>query len=337
MEQFYFVLTERCNLSCSHCIRDSSPYRDETSEFALVASTLRQIREHHPETTVLLSGGEPTLYRRFDDILNLAVSLGFRVNVNSNGATSFFRQEQLSRLVGCRGLMFQISLDGPQPMHDAIRGPGTYARSIRSIGRLAELGIRCSVSTVAATNDFLEHAFEFLRDLDDLGLNHIAVKRVTHAGRASSAVAIDSETWNLFVDKVRESVWRTRIIATPMYDFRKLESLTDEALHEFESFNRFKNCGAGREKVYIYTNGDVCPCTCFKTLPMGNLTRQPLHEILKNKPTFKVSHASCKSCRYLKLCNGGCLGSGFNASGILGTPDPRCPRVARASPFTEKQ
>lgn len=331
MEQFYFVLTERCNLSCSHCIRDSSPFRDESSEIALVTSTIRQIKKHHPGSTVLLSGGEPTLYRGFHEILDLSISLGLRVNVNSNGATSFFNHDNLKPLSNFKNLIFQISLDGPQAIHDAIRGSGTYARSIRTILKLVGLGIRCSVSTVASNDKFFDDAIEFLRHLDGLGLNHISVKRITHAGRASlsSVSAVDTETWNLFVKKVRGETWQTYMIAMPMYDFTTLENFSDEALHELALINPFKNCGAGSEKVYIYTNGDVCPCTCFKALPMGNLISQPLQVVLENKPLFEVSNASCISCRYFELCNGGCLGSGFSTNGILGTPDPRCPRVSR--------
>ena len=65
MEQFYFVLTERCNLACSHCIRDSSPYRDETAERTMILDTLSQIHRHFAGSLILLTGGEPTLHRHF--------------------------------------------------------------------------------------------------------------------------------------------------------------------------------------------------------------------------------------------------------------------------------
>ena len=87
MEQFYFVITERCNLTCSHCIRDSSPYRDETAETGMIKNALTQIAHSHPDSLVLLSGGEPTLHRHFRELLNFGLQLGLSIQrVDAEGA-----------------------------------------------------------------------------------------------------------------------------------------------------------------------------------------------------------------------------------------------------------
>ena len=57
-----------------------------------------------------------------------------------------------------------------------------------------------------------------------------------------------------------------------MYDFKKLDEINTQKLTSFEEINhKHHNCGAGITKVYIYSNFDVCSCTCFKNIPMGNL------------------------------------------------------------------
>jgi AdoMet-dependent heme synthase len=331
IEQFYFVLTERCNLVCSHCIRDSSPWRDGAAESAMVKRTIGEIAEHFPNSLVLLSGGEPTIHRGFRDILDFALSTGLHVNLNSNGVTPFFSTASLRELKNTSRLAVQISLDGDEATHDGIRGAGTYRKARRSLERLIERGIACCVSTTVVNNAFLDGAEHFIQSLDGLGLAHVALKRATHAGRATTGIEVDTSTWNRHVYRLRAMNWKTRLRISPMYDFDRLDALPDDYLAELQPSPLSINCGAGTAKVYIYGNGDVCPCTCFKDLPMGNLGRATLSSILQHRLRADVDHPACNDCRYLSRCRGGCLGSGYQMSGRLGTPDPRCSRVAARS------
>lgn len=328
MEQVYFVLTERCNLSCSHCIRESSPWRDEMAELDLIVRTLDEIAVLCPQATILLSGGEPTIYRHFMKVLEHAIALKLNIIVNSNGATSFFSEENLLRLPRYERLTFQISLDGVAAPHDLIRGKGKYRKSLRAIGNLRRQELQCTVSATVMSKDFFADVAEFIADLDGLGLRHIAIKRVTYAGRASDGTDLDTRTWNREVYRVRQLPAKTPIIINPMYDFSRLDQIDDATLHNIAPNPSTINCGAGVVKVYIYPSGDVCSCTCFRDLPMGNLDSGNLATLLRNYQALQVKGAECGSCRYLALCRGGCLGSGYKYSGDLGRADPRCPRTA---------
>lgn len=328
MKQFYFVITERCNLKCSHCIRDSSPYRDETAETGMIKNALTQIARSHPDSQVLLSGGEPTLHRHFIELLDFGLQLGLTITINTNGVTSFFNEARLKGLAQHPRLSVQVSLDGDQAMHDAIRGPDSYRKAMQTIRRLVEHGILCSVSTTVVDIDFMARADTFIASLDPLGLAHIAIKRATYAGRAASGIDVDGKKWNEHVYRLRTLPTKTRLKLMPMYDFDRLDAFSDDVLNELQLPSSVKNCGAGTAKVYIYTNGDVCPCTCFKDRPMGNLYLSDLDVILASPPTIEVKHPACNACRYFGLCRGGCLGSGYQTTGIIGSPDPRCPKVA---------
>lgn len=336
MEQFYFVLTERCNLKCSHCIRDSSPYRDETAETGMIKNALTEIAHRYPESLVLLTGGEPTLHRHFSELLLFGLQLGLTITINTNGVTSFFNEATLKGLAPHARLSVQVSLDGDEAMHDAIRGPDSFRKALRTLRRLVDHGIRCSVSTTIIDLDFMGRADAFVASLDTLGLAHIAIKRATYAGRASSGVEVDGLKWNEHVYRLRELPIKTRLKVTPMYDFNRLDQLSDNFLSELKLPPSATNCGAGTAKVYVYTNGDVCPCTCFKDRPMGNLYRSDLDAILAKPPRVQVTHPVCNSCRYFGLCRGGCLGSGYHTTGVIGTPDPRCPKIFSKGVVLEK-
>jgi sulfatase maturation enzyme AslB (radical SAM superfamily) len=56
----------------------------------------------------------------------------------------------------------QVSLDGDEAMHDAIRGPDSYRKAVRTLRKLVEHGIRCSVSTTVVDIDFMARADTFI-------------------------------------------------------------------------------------------------------------------------------------------------------------------------------
>lgn len=333
MEQIYFVLTERCNLSCSHCIRDSSPYKSESSELALIKQTLSEISSFSPESLVLLSGGEPTLYKGFVDVLDHAMSLNLSLNINSNGTTKFFLTQQgVDLLTNYPFVNVQISLDGSKLIHDKIRGEGAFDRALHTVKKLRFQNIRCSVSTTVTDNYFFSSVKEFLQSVDTLGLTHVAIKRATYAGRASDNITLQTADWNRQVQELRKIPLNTPLKIHPMYDFSWLEQLDDTVLNQIHLPASARNCGAGISKIYIYPDGSVCSCTCFRNVPMGNLKEESLQAILRKPPIFNITNNTCRSCRYFKLCNGGCLGSGYGATGVLNTPDPRCPKHEKTIP-----
>lgn len=327
MKQIYFVLTERCNLSCSHCIRESSPWRDEAAELGMIIRTLDEIAVRFPSATILLSGGEPTIYRYFMTVLEHAIALKLDIIINSNGATSFFSSTTLSGISHYDRLSFQISLDGIEAVHDLIRGQGMYQKSLRSIRKLLAHDIKCTISATVMDAEFFSHVDTFIADLDGLGLNHIAIKRVTYAGRAASGSELSTQNWNQQVHRVREIATTTPIIIHPMYDFSMLDRIDDSTLAEIKPNPSTINCGAGIAKLYIYPSGDVCSCTCFRDLPIGNLATTNLDSIIRAYCPIPVKSVSCSGCRYEVLCRGGCLGSGYKYHGELGFADPRCPRA----------
>ncbi|HLT36921.1 MAG TPA: radical SAM protein, partial [Enhygromyxa sp.] len=129
--------TLRCNLACSHCYSSSGP--DATHELppeTLIAMLARLRAEGYG--VVSFSGGEPLVYRGFSEVAHAARELGYRVNLISNGLLlSPGRIDQLAGVVSRVG----VSIDGSEPVHDRIRGPGTFARTTRRLAHLRERGI----------------------------------------------------------------------------------------------------------------------------------------------------------------------------------------------------
>jgi len=82
-------LTNRCNLTCPVCFANANTagYLYEPS-FEQVRGMLKTLREQRPvpNRVVQFSGGEPTLYPRFHDVLRMATEMGFtHIQCATNG------------------------------------------------------------------------------------------------------------------------------------------------------------------------------------------------------------------------------------------------------------
>ncbi|MFZ5517032.1 MAG: radical SAM protein [Candidatus Zhuqueibacterota bacterium] len=144
-ETISLFLTYRCNLRCSMCGQwgENGIYRRSRPEDELptqkLLDLLDEVRSFRPNIT--LFGGEPFLHRDWSAIVQRAKHHRLRVNAITNGTLlhRFAAQivdSQLDELI--------ISLDGPEPIHDAIRNkPGAFSSILRGIAQINELKARC--------------------------------------------------------------------------------------------------------------------------------------------------------------------------------------------------
>jgi len=82
-------LTNRCNLTCPVCFANANVqgylYEPSFEQVRLMLKTLRDQRPT-PNRVVQFSGGEPTLYPRFHDVLRMATDMGFtHIQCATNG------------------------------------------------------------------------------------------------------------------------------------------------------------------------------------------------------------------------------------------------------------
>ena len=187
------------------------------------------------------------------------------------------------------------------------------------------------VATTVINSEFI-NAFDFLCEkLKPLNIRW-DIKRVSYSGRATdiSKDYLTNKEWNNIVDYV-ENKKCTFIRIFKTFDFSFLDSLDKDILVGFEK-KVVKNCGSGVQKIYIYPNMDVLACTCYEGFPSGNLNENSLKDILlSDNHNFlinqKVDNEVCSTCDYIKICNGGCMGSGYSMLEKHNIPDVKCPKI----------
>ena len=120
------ILTFTCNLSCKNCLYKG---RKGTIDFELVKNLLKEARGLKYKF-VSFSGGEPSMHPKFMEILEYAASLGFEIEVVTNGTN--LKTSDFQRLAKIRKLRFVISLDSYDgDKNDSLRGKGAYEGALR--------------------------------------------------------------------------------------------------------------------------------------------------------------------------------------------------------------
>jgi len=163
------ILTGRCNFKCAYCRSvggEDLPLEDAKNIVRLWASEgLKNIR---------FSGGEPTLYKGLDELVELSKSLGIeRIAVSTNGSSGM----KLYRKLFDSGVTdFSISLDaccaedGDRMAGDRKGSFGRVTEAIRELSKLTyvTVGVVLTPDNVGQTEKIVEYA-------DSLGVSDIRV------------------------------------------------------------------------------------------------------------------------------------------------------------------
>jgi len=146
-----FILTNRCNFSCRHCLR--GPDRKDDLDLGLAKRLIKEpcrFGFRH----VAITGGEPFLYPRLPELLEYICANHNTFSIVSNG--SLFA-EHLDTIKTCRrNLSFiAFSLESSDPrQHDHIRQNGSYEKLMEAFFLCRKTGIPFTILTAASTANF---------------------------------------------------------------------------------------------------------------------------------------------------------------------------------------
>lgn len=321
--QIYLLLTERCNLNCKMCIRGDKSNKELSLIDIKELQTLEELTAHD----IVITGGEPTLCKEFIPIVDFLKDKCKSVSICTNGTTDYYINKNFLD----SKISIQFSLDGIREIHDSIRGHNSYDRIMSTILKLEALEIPYTISTVVNKNNAfcMKSLADVLSDLKNLKRWNLSYEMPF--GDADITEILSTEEWNSFVDSMLEYV-HFRMKIQKMFPFELFEKYKDK-LDDLFKGHKCSNCGSGRNKIYIYPDLNVYPCTCLTDFCLGNLKDSSLTEILNSELATKFANYSvtpestCFSCEYLKYCNGGCIGMSYHYFHNIGYGDPRCPKL----------
>jgi radical SAM protein with 4Fe4S-binding SPASM domain len=272
-------LTERCNYSCKHCFLDkrSNPELsvDEITAVLKEFEAMQGLR-------VLITGGEPLVHRQFEEINERLPDFSLRKVLFTNG--SLLGKKVLKSL---HVNEIQISIDGLEHAHDALRGNGTYRLAIEAVKRAVDYGFEVSVSTMVHAKN--------LNDFDEMD------RLFKRLGIKDWTVDIPCITGNL--------IEHTDLHISPQLGGKYFRYGYGEGIHTSSA-----GFGCGLHLVAVMADGRVAKCTFYAEHPVGNI-QEGLRECWERIQPIRLDSLSC-DCSHIESCRGGCR---FRAE-LLGDP-----------------
>lgn len=323
--QLYLLLNTDCNLKCNFCIRGTH----SNHKYIKTEDLLKVLQENDfSEYYLLLTGGEPTLHPKINEIISLCQPFFKGVSVNTNGRLSSWIDE-------CSDNKFhvQISLDGTAYFHNQIRGDGKYdlySAILETIGKLNSYDISYNISTTVGKNNY-EDIKILCKQIGQLPkLKYWKVSPMLPFGCADENNVISVSEWNDLVDYLLNNS-EVCLQIKRLFDFKLLDKYMIDNPNLIGS--KKSNCGDVKYKVYVYPDFTVYPCTCLTDYPLGNLLKNSLDDIISSDNGKRFSEYTvktesiCYECKYLPICNGGCIGMSYHYFNEIGEGDYRCPII----------
>lgn len=297
----HFYLTNRCNLSCPHCYMFSGmPINSEleTNEIKTVLNDFAKIGEGR---IVTFSGGEPTIRKDFEEILEYAYRLGLEIKLMTNGTTlPSERIAILSRYLSS----VQISIDGfSEETNAEIRGHGSFQKSLDTVDTFIANDVYTSIAITPKINTLIENSGKYATFAQELESRYegkafeLRISEELLNGRCIT----DAKSINVDYGKAVANLMR-EIYGEDYKIMEFVKMLTDNSIID--------NCAFGG--LTIAANGDVFLCPRINDLkPVGNVRTDPFKELLK-KATFVEEFTNvrylhpCGECELRYICGGGC-------------------------------
>lgn len=268
-----FFVTAKCNANCKMCF-----YKDNMMESRkvdeLTVEEYDKISKHIKLINILgISGGEPFLRDDLAEIVKIIYKNCYPlvVDLPTNG---FFVESVLKQtedmVKHCKNMIvdLQLSIDGPEKIHNEIRGlkdgfskiKETYNGLLILKNKYKNLRVKACVVYSHYNQEYIEELFDILdRDFKDLDR---VVFSVVH-GSVSNAEAFQFD-WNKYF-AICEKI-RNKSVVSNIKDFHSIFTIAlrmakNDFLKEvLKTKDMYKKCQVGKRVIAINETGKVFPC-----------------------------------------------------------------------------
>ncbi len=318
-------ITDRCNSHCLHCYRQEDRGREFPPEaFGLLLEQYNKLLGYlnRPSGRIEITGGEPLAAPGLRPFLAILRGQGIRYRILSNG--SLFSRASVAELKRLGLAEVQISLEGNEETHDAIRGEGSFRKAWASAELLVRSGVQLTVSTTLSRLNCDEIA-----SVCKLGKTlsaRLFFSRLVPRGRAKGLAShlLTGAGWLEAMSRIFRH--RTPRIAIAFRDPTWVGFFLPR--HVVREGRAISGCAAGYHGLAIDSDGSVYPC---RRLPVviGNILNDDIikvwnHPVMQNLRHRDRLKGRCGSCEYRWRC-GGCRAIAYALKDDYLDEDPQCP------------
>ncbi|MFH1505957.1 MAG: radical SAM protein [archaeon] len=306
--QVAWLITNQCNLRCSHCGNTSRAKltnemsKKECLDFIDQCADLKVF-------ILNVSGGEPFLKKDWFEILSYARRKGIEIGITTNG--TLITEDIAKKIKKLTPYNTHISLDGIGKVHDDFRNKkGVYKSVLNAIRLFKKHKIPFGVTTSITKKNF--HDLDNVKDF--VKKNRINSWNLYYAlpvGCLEKADAVSPEEFYEFAKKVAGYI-------------EELKDITHISVGDSLGYygkvrvrdTFWQGCGAGLCGVAVDAEGNVKGCPIqHDDFNEGNIREKSLKDIWLDKNAFSFNRKPiklskhCKTCKHAKYCRGGCKSS----------------------------
>lgn len=303
MKEVKIELTEHCNRWCKHC----SSKAKNTDYKSLDIDTVKRIIDEAKEIdikSVVLTGGEATLYPKLDEVISYANNNGLDIKLYSMCDPTLENIQYLGYLntIGLKEIIYSttynLTLDGVITL-DKLKQFFPLLLDKTNI----RLGFHHAI--LKDTLYDIDEVIKLFFSLDSVKTTNLSFLRYVPHGRGTKSLLLDRNELIWFRNKMIEykKIYGEKIRLGSPWNFLGIEKT---------------ECSAAEKSLIVGFDGNVYPCDAMKYFDYlgsgGNIYHNSLKEIYNSKyfndiRTLKYcSNLECLNCPNYEMCKGGCLG-----------------------------
>jgi radical SAM protein with 4Fe4S-binding SPASM domain len=333
-------VTEKCNLVCTHCYQSGTRSEMSLGQIKSAIDNVKDavqswVQEYQMEIVpgFHFTGGEPLLRRDLWDILDYSRNYGFSLAIMTNGALI---NQEIAKIIKQSGVAeVQVSLEGTQGTHDAVRGKGSFSKAMTGITHLLDAGVYTHINVTLSRLNMLE-VDDMVRLAETNAIPALSFSRLVPCGHGAELVS-----QMLTPRELADFYANLKACTSSKVKLGSLDPLA--GLTEFKSELPeldfpVAGCAAGVFGVTIAADGNIMPCRRMD-LSIGNIKEVSLRELWAESPVLwalrqrQSYHGNCALCRYWAVCRG-CRAVALAQARREGQEDylgadPQCPYFTR--------
>ena len=283
LNKIYLYLTFDCPLRCGFCFAEGGERKCATLEPGKIADITAQAAEAGFGSAVF-TGGEPLVYKGFDELIGLLAGLDIRgMQLSLRSSFGFDIPEERLKALCAVFDKITVSIDGNEQSHDAVRGAGRYKKTLYNLRRALDIGgAEPAVNAVLTREQFKgKEGASLIKLTDDLGIKDLTVTSPFPLGRG-------------------------RELNEPHYKWVKGRGDIEVPTMRFR-------CGLG-SNLYMQPDGRAYPCYawCEPNQMLGDLSKESLKTVLDRGDLLRLANTGvdtnkkCRNCEVRYFCGGRC-------------------------------
>jgi len=324
-------LTERCNLRCRHCYQSGEPLEEMSLHQCIdVIGEAADMLEGWSESfgiefapSANISGGEPLLRGDVFAIMEELGRRGFDIYLLTNGTLVDEGRARRLADIGASGV--QVSVEGPEDVHDSIRGRGSFSSAMNGVDHLLDAGLTV---TLNATLSRLNAArfMELVVIAQDAGVQRLGFSRLVPSGRGRGLLEQSLDRWQVrdlygaILSLKADGL--TIVSGDPVAHQARLSDAGDAGA------TPLGGCAAGLSGLTLLADGTLLPCRRLP-VPLGNVCEDSIREIWATSEVLNALRdrqkyaGKCSSCPRWAACRG-CRAIAYAHGGSILAEDPGC-------------